>query len=215
MPKVWVPAAGGDGISKTGSWGRDETYESPTLAGDGTVYLPGRGTVAAIGPDGVVYTGNTAGILHAFQTESYGYKSGAPWPTHACNSRRTSCIDRLSRVRGGKRPRAARDGFSRCEPDNPFNPVTTILAGEKAAGDPHDLRRHGARGGHARRRGVSGRKARDDTGRLGPPERGVSLRARGGEAQPHRKDAAHETGWGTARFPLNNRDTPPAAHRRG
>jgi outer membrane protein assembly factor BamB len=96
-----VYAINPDGSVKWRFQGVHYISSSPAIGSDGTVYIGCNGgyvyalnpdgilkwkfqtncvteTSPAISPDGTVYVG--AKVLYAFQTESYGYQPGSPWP---------------------------------------------------------------------------------------------------------------------------------------
>jgi len=98
------PAIGSDGTIFFGS-GDDFFY---AINPDGTIkwrYDIGKSLKSSlsIAADGTVYTGIEA--LYAFQTESYGYQSGSPWPCFMYNNTRSVAnksaeLPDLYRVRG-------------------------------------------------------------------------------------------------------------------
>lgn len=86
-----TPAIGSDGIIYFG----DSNGIFHALNSDGTVKWTYRTGSAidgspAIAEDGTVYIGSFDSILYAFQTTSYGYQDGAPWPCYCHDNQRTS-----------------------------------------------------------------------------------------------------------------------------
>jgi len=138
-----------DGTVKWEYQARGVFPSSPSIGADGTIYFgDSEGILYALDPEGdlkwsydtggyilgaplissegVVYVGNFAGLIHAFQTESYGLKADAPWPTLAQNNRRTSCAVQKMVSVGDEEDSGPGSYTLGSNYPNPFNTITSI-----------------------------------------------------------------------------------------